>query len=423
MTPQSMTHKIFARQAGRDHVESGEFIEARINMSFTHDPGIAVLTETFYNGFGRDAKVWDPSRVALFQDHLVPAKDPASRNLVKIMDEFAAEQGIQHYFPYGPNYGVSHTVLIEQGLTLPGELLVGNDSHTVTGGAFNALATGVGIVDMAAVLKTGRLWFSVPEVMQVSIDGRLKPDVQAMDIMLRLLSDIKMGGASGKAIEWAGSTIDDLTLDQRISLCNMVVEGGAMNGIMTLTPEVEKYLAEVAQRPYEAVTPDPDFAYERVVSYRAEDIEPMIALPHKPDNGVPLGEVVREGIKVDQVYVGGCAGGKLEDIKIFADVVRGNRVAKGVQVVVVPATMQVYRAMTVQGITQDLVLAGVNVESPGCKACFGAHGAVLGDGDVCLATINRNFRGRMGSPNASVYLASSLTAGHTALHGFITDGK
>jgi homoaconitate hydratase family protein len=424
VTPQSMTHKILARQAGRDHVESGEFIEAEISMCFSHDPGVAVLTDTFYSGFGADAKVFDPSRVAFFQDHLVPAKDPASRNLAKIMDQFVADQQIQHYFPYGPNYGVSHNVLIENGLTLPGELIVGNDSHTVTGGAFNALATGVGIVDLASVLKTGRLWFSVPRVMQVRIDGNLRQDVQAMDIMLRLLSDIKMGGASGMAIEWAGSTIDELTLDQRTSLCNMVVEGGAMNGIMSVQPIVEDYLRSIAKRPYEPVTADPGAEYDTVVQYRAEDIEPMVALPHKPDNGVPLRDVADgDRVKVDQVYVGGCAGGKLEDIAIFTDVIRGNRIADQTHVVVVPATMAIYRAMALAGITRDLVLAGANVESPGCKACFGAHGAVLGDGDVCLATINRNFRGRMGSPNASVFLGSPWTAGQTALRGYITDGS
>lgn len=421
MIAQSMTHKILARQAGKDYVESGEIIEAQVNMCFSHDPGIAVLADTFYDGFGSDAKVWDRSRIALFQDHLVPAKDPASRNLVKIMDKFVADQDIEHYFPYGPNYGVSHNVLIENGLALPGEFMVGNDSHTVTAGAFNALGTGVGIVDVASVFKTGRLWFAVPRVMQVKIDGRLRQNVQAMDINLRLLSDIKMGGASGMTVEWAGSIIGTLTLDQRISLCNMVVEGGAVNGIMSVTPDVDAFLQGVAKRPYQPVTSDPDFEYDTVVSYQAQDIEPMVALPHQPDNGVPLRDVAGDRIRVNQVYVGGCAGGKLEDIKIFTDVIRGNRIAAGIQVVVVPATMAIYRAMALTGITRDLVLAGVNVESPGCKACFGAHGAVLGDGDVCLATINRNFRGRMGSPAASVYLASPWTAGQTALRGYIAN--
>jgi homoaconitase/3-isopropylmalate dehydratase large subunit len=224
------------------------------------------------------------------------------------------------------------------------------------------------------------------------------------------------------AIEWAGSTIDELTLDQRSSLCNMVVEAGAMNGIMSVKPIVEDYLESVAKRPYEAVTPDPDFVYDTVVQYQAGDIEPMVALPHKPDNGVPLRDVADERIRVNQVYVGGCAGGKLEDIAIFTDVIRGKRIAEGIDVVVVPATMAIYRAMTLSGVIRDLVMAGVNVESPGCKACFGAHGAVLGDGDVCLATINRNFRGRMGSPDASVYLASPWTAGQTALRGYISHG-
>lgn len=424
MKPQSMTHKILARQAGQDWVEAGEIVEARISMCFAHDPVMDVLGKTFYAGYGDDARVWDPARIALVQDHLVPAKDAASRNLHKAMQTFVDEQGVEHFFPYGgAKHGVCHNVLIENGLILPGELVVGTDSHTVTAGAFNALGTGVGMVDMASVFGTGRLWFTVPHVMSVALGGSLPEGVEAMDVMLRLLSDIKMDGASGMAIEWSGSAMEQMTLDQRTTLCNMVVEAGAMTGIMSVSPETDAYLRPIAKRDYTSVMPDPDFVYDDSLVYDAETIEPMVALPGKPDNGVPISHVRGERVPVNQVYVGGCAGGKLEDIKRFADVLRTCRVSDRVQAIVVPATKAIFEDLVADGTALDLVRAGAVMESPGCKACFGAHGGVLGDGDVCLATINRNFRGRMGSPSASVYLGSPTTAGHTALRGYITNGR
>ena len=420
--PQSMTHKILARRAGLDHVVSGQVIEADIDMCFTHDPVLESLSAMFYEEFGREARVWDPDRLALFQDHLVPAKDAASRRLCLAMNAFAAEQGIKHYYPYGANYGVCHIVMCEEGHVCPGEIVIGTDSHSVTYGAFNAFGTGVGLVDLVNVLRTGRLWFAVPDVIEVRVDGALRPGVLAKDLILRLIGDIGMGGASGKTIEWCGSTIDALSVEERMTLCNMTVEAGAKNGIMALSAAAAAYLAPRARRPFEPVTTDPGFAYLRTLRYRAEDITPLVAYPHSPANVHSIDEAKQRRIRVDQVYVGSCTGAKYDDIAIVAGLVHGRRIAPGVQLLVVPSSMRIYRRMAETGVMAALLDAGAVVESPGCKACFGAHGGVLGDGEVCLSTTNRNFRGRMGNPKSLVYLASPFVAGQTALAGYITDG-
>jgi homoaconitate hydratase family protein len=420
MIPQSMTHKILAKQAGLPFVQTGEHIIAQLSMAFSHDPVIGVLTERFYSAFGPDAKIWDPKRFALFQDHLVPAKNMESRNLIQIMDKFVADQKIEHYFQYGQNYGVCHIIMMEQGLALPGELICGTDSHTVTYGSFNSFAAGIGVFDLVSALKTGTLWFTVPEIIKVHVDGVLAANVQAKDLILKLVGDIKLDGASGKTIEWSGSTVENMSLDERATLCNMAVEAGATNGIMPLNEESRNYLKTTAKREYEEVTTDPDFEYHQVINYKAEDIEPMVALPHRPDNVQPVINIQEQKISIQQVYVGGCTGGKLEDINQFAKTLAGKKIASTLQVIVVPATTSIYRELMSTGVLAKLMDSGVAVESPGCKACYGVQGGVTGDGENCLATINRNFRGRMGNPKSNIYLSSPITAAHSAIAGYIT---
>jgi homoaconitate hydratase family protein len=421
MIPQSMTHKILARASGREFVRSGEVIEARIDFAFTHDPVLEGLRAIFYQEFGRDAKVWDASRIALFQDHLVPAKDAASRRLAIAMDSFAEEQGIAHYYPYGENYGICHVVMCEEGLVRPGSVVIGTDSHSVTYGAFNAFGTGVGMVDMVAAFRTGDLWFAVPEIMEIRIEGQLQPGVVAKDVILKIIGDIGMAGASGKTIEFTGSTIESMSAEERMTLCNMVVEAGAKNGIMPLSAQAAAYLSRVTSVPYEPVCTDQEFEYVRSLHYPAESIAAMVAYPHRPDNVHSIEEAKREAIRVDQVYVGSCTGAKLEDITVVADVLRGQKIAKGTRLMVVPASMKVYRRLAETEIMMTLLDAGATIESPGCKACYGAHGGVLGDGEVCLSTTNRNFKGRMGNPKSLVYLASPYIAAKTALAGYITN--
>jgi homoaconitate hydratase family protein len=417
-----MTQKILARAAGRDHVAPGEIVEVGVDMAFTHDPVCEGLRREFRDAFGADAKVWDPDRIALFEDHLVPAKDADSRRLAAGMALFASEQGIKHHYPYGQNYGICHVMMCEEGLVQPGTVVLGTDSHSVTYGAFNAFGSGVGMIDMVNVFYTGDLWLRVPETIEVTIEGRLAPHVLAKDVILTLIGDLGMGGASGRSIEFTGSTIDAMSVEERMTLCNMVVEAGAVNGIMTLSPAAAEYLAA---RPrvvdYEPVTSDPGAPVVKRLEYRAEELRPVVAYPHRPDNVHSIDEAMADGIKVDQVYIGSCTGAKYDDIEVAAAELAGKRVADGVRLMVVPATMGIYRRLIVSGTMSTLVSAGAVIESPGCKACYGAHGGVVGDGEVCLSTTNRNFRGRMGNPKSSVYLASPIVAARSALAGRITE--
>ncbi len=422
MPAQSMTHKILARAAGKESVATGEFLEANVDMCFTHDPVLESLRELFYAEFGRDAKVFDPDKIALFQDHLVPAKDAISRRLALAMDNFAAEQQIKNYYPYGANFGVCHIMMCEQGHVLPNQVILGTDSHSVTYGAFNAFGTGVGLVDMLNVFLVGKLWFRVPEVIEVRVDGQLPPNVLAKDIILRLLQDIGMDGASGKTIEFTGSTIDQLSAEERMTLCNMTVEAGAKNGIMALSDNARAYLARVAPNAtLNPVTTDPDFEYCQQLHYKAEDMQAMVAYPHRPDNVRTITQTKDEHVPVTQIYVGSCTGAKFEDIQVVVDVLQGQKVAKGVQLLVVPASTNIYRRMAEHNLIAPLLDSGAVIESPGCKACYGAHGGILGDNESCLSTTNRNFRGRMGNPNSFVYLASPYVAARSALNGYITD--
>lgn len=421
MKPQSMTLKIMANKAGLPFVEPGQHIVAKVDMCFAHDAVANVLGREFYKTFGSTAKVWDNERVALFQDHMVPARNLEARNMAMALDKFAKEQDIKYYFPYGKDYGVCHIVMLEQGLALPGDLIVGADSHAVTYGAFNNLATGVGVFDVSNLFATGELWFTVPEIIKIQIDGDLAPGVQAKDIILRLLGDIKMDGASGKAIEWCGSTIENMSIDERTTLCNMVVEAGASNGIMQLNNASREYIKKVAKRPFNEVLPDPDYAYFKTISYRAEEIAPMVAMPHRPDNVKKVEDIRKEEIRLHQIYVGGCTGGKFEDIATFANEIEGKQIHADTQVIIVPATMKIYNRMLDEGITSKLVKLGAVVESPGCKACYGLHGGVTGDDETCLATINRNFIGRMGNPRSKIFLSSPVIAARSAVCGFITD--
>lgn len=338
------------------------------------------------------------------------------------MDTFAEEQGIKKYYPYGPNYGICHVMMCEEGHVIPGQVILGTDSHSVTYGAFNAFGTGVGLEDMLNVFRTGKLWFRVPEVMEVRIEGVLPENVMAKDIILRLIGDITMGGASGKTIEFTGSTIANMSAEERMTLCNMTIEAGAKNGVMHLSDNARAYLRRVTKRDdFESVTTDEGFEYCQRVFYQAETLQPMVAYPHRPDNVHPIEKAKADKIKVNQVYVGSCTGAKLEDITAVVTSLKGDKIADNVQLLIVPASMSIYGRIAANGSLQALLASGAVIESPGCKACYGTHGGVLGDNEVCLSTTNRNFRGRMGNPASFVYLASPHVAARSAVTGYITD--
>lgn len=421
MISQSMTHKILARASGKETVKSGEIIEAKIDLCYAHDATVYGIRELFYKEFGENAKVWDSSRIALFQDHLVPAKDAAARHFGIAVEQFAKEQGIEKTFLYGADYGICHTMVGERGMVLPGQVIVGNDSHSTTSGAFNAFATGAGMIDVLNAFYTGDLWFQVPETIAVRVEGELPPKVMAKDIILRIVGDLGLGGATGKSLEFMGSTIDNMAIEERTTLCNMAIEAGATNGIMALSNATETFLRSRTLESFEPVFSDPGFEYAARLSYRAEELEPAIALPHRPDNVEGIAAIKSQKIPVRQVYVGSCTGGKLIDIETVAEELAGQKIASGVQLMVIPATMRIYRELFRRGSSEKLLDAGAVIESPGCKACYGGHSGILGDGEVCLSTTNRNFKGRMGNPNSQVYLASPYVAARSALAGYITD--
>jgi len=419
--PQSITHKILAKASGKQYVKSGDIVTANIDVCFAHDPVIEQVRKLFYEEYGNNAKVWDPQKVVLFQDHLVPAKDLESRNLGIIMDKFAKEQNIQKYYPYGENYGVCHTVMCEDGHIKSGEIIIGTDSHSVTYGAFNAFGSGVGVIDMLNILKLGELWFKVPQIIGVKISGKLREGVSAKDIILKILQDIKMDGASYKTLEFFGETIESMSAEERITLCNMGVELGAKNAIMPYSSQMDSYLKRlgVSRETLNPIETDSDFEYDKLLQYDASEIEPMVAYPHSPDNVYTLCETAPKKIPLNQIYVGSCTGGKMEDIKMVHSIIKGKKIKSGVRMIVVPASMKIYKELVATGIASDLLDFGAVIESPGCKACYGAHGGILGDKEICVSTTNRNFRGRMGNPNSEVYLTSPYTAAHSAILGYI----
>lgn len=418
--PMSMSQKIIARASGRNQVKPGDHVIVQLDMVFSHDPVMAVLKSQFESTFGSAGRVWDPSRIALFQDHLVPAKNAESAKMLRMMDEFVEQQKIQFYFPYGGNYGVCHIVMMEQGLALPGEVITGPDSHTVTYGAFNSFASGLGIFDIAVAMGTGRAWITVPDAIRVNVEGTLKRGVGAKDIILELIRRLRLDGARGKSIEWYGSTIENMNLDERATLCNMVVEAGATNGIMNLNRAAKTFLRQKAKREFTEQFADAAYQYNEIIEINVNDLEPRVAMPHSPDNVVGISKLEQEKINLHQVYVGSCTGGKWADIVEFAQGLGEHRVSPGLRVIVAPATTEIYMRMIDEGLMKTLISKGVAVESPGCRACYGVHSGVTGDSEVCLATINRNFMGRMGNPKSLIYLSSPYVAARSAIHGYIT---
>lgn len=417
MKGMSISQKILAHNSGKSYVSPGEHITAKIDFCFSHDPVINVLSKKFYNDFGKDAKVWNSNKIALFHDHLVPAKNLESRNQIQIMDRFVEQQNIKHYYKYGGNYGVCHIIILEDCLIRPGQILIGTDSHTVTAGSFNTFSTGVGVFDLVPAMKTGELWFTVPDTIQVKLNGKMSNNICTKDVILKLLNLIKLDGAKNMCIEWTGEALEYLSLDERSTLCNMSVEAGATNSVMELNNESREYLKKVTGINYEGLTSDKNTSYARIIELDLDKIKPQVALPHRPDNVIDVQCVPKT--KVHQVYVGGCTGGKLDDIKLFTENLGDAKVHPNTNVIVVPATIKIYLEMIKMGITEKLINAGAAVESPGCKACYGVQGGVTGDDENCLATINRNFIGRMGNPKSFIYLSSPITAAKSAITGYI----
>lgn len=405
--------KIMSRKAGRDDLKIGDIVEVEIDRVMVHDFFIPYVADKFREmGFSR---VWDSDRVVFIYDHMVPTARPEDYRLHSAAEQFAAEFGVKKMHR---SDGVCHQLMHECGYLAPGDVVLGTDSHTTTYGALGCLSTGVGYTEMAAVLGTGRMWMKVVPTIKVEIKGRLKPGVSSKDIILKVLGDIKADGAAYKVLEFGGSTIEAMDIDSRLTLSNMSVEAGAKAGLIAADEKTAAYLKDKVDGEIDLLTSDEDAVYERVLSYNAEEIEPLAACPYNVDNIKPVGELSE--VKVDQVFLGSCTNGRLEDLRVAAELMEGQKIAPGMRFFVVPASRRVYKEALKAGYIKTLVEAGAIVNHPSCSLCAGRSGGLLENGDVIVSTNNRNFLGRMGGDRVEIYLTSPATAAATALTGRIS---
>jgi 3-isopropylmalate/(R)-2-methylmalate dehydratase large subunit len=414
---QTITQKIIARHADRAEVRPGEIVMCRADLAMANDVTAPSAVDAFEQ-MGVD-RVWDRDKVALVASHFVPAKDIATANLMSRMRSFAGEQAIEHFFDVGRG-GIEHILLPEEALVLPGDVVIGADSHSCTYGALGCFSTGVGSTDLAAVWATGEIWLRVPESMKVVYEGRLGPWVVGKDLILSVIARIGDDGARYMAMEHTGSALAHLSMDSRLTLTNMAIEAGAKSGIIPPDALTLGYVAErqgATGRYREPLVlesdADADYAAEVVVDVSA--IEPMVARPSLPSRSVPVSEVER--VRVDQVFIGSCTNARIEDLRIAAHVLGDERVASGVRLMVIPATQRVWQQANAEGLLDRFAEAGASVSTPTCGACLGAHMGVLGPGEVCVSTSNRNYVGRMGDPSAEVYLANPAVAMAAAVAG------
>lgn len=404
----TISQKILSRASGYDGMaEPGEIVEAEIDYAMSHD-GTSVLAIRSFREMGSE-KVWDPDRVVVPYDHIVPANNETAADLQREVRNWAREQNISHFFDCGT--GVRHQVFPEQGFALPGTLLVGADSHSCTYGAFGAFGTGVGATDMAEIYSAGRLWFRVPETIGIKVEGRLAPFVSAKDIALQVIGDLGADGATYKAVEYIGPAIEGLSISGRMTLCNLGVEMGAKAAIVPPDEKTDEWLRGRARQPYTQVFSDPD-SYQQQYDYDIAELEPQVAAPFRVDNVRPVSELA--GLKIDQAFIGTCTNGRLEDLEAAAGILKGKKVRA--RTLVIPASREVLLDALKRGIIQTLVEAGAMIGPPGCGPCLGAHMGVLAEGEVCVSTSNRNFPGRMGK-GGLVYLASPATVAASALQG------
>jgi len=415
----TMSEKILARASGRDAVRPGDLVLARVDFAMGHDLTIPPAGKIMREQMGAQ-QVWDVDRVAVVQDHFQPAKDIASAALGKMTREFAREMGIKWYFEVGQG-GICHTVLPERGLVLPGELVVGADSHSCTYGALNNFATGIGSTDLACVMALGELWFRVPETLRFVYRNRLPQWVEAKDLILHVIGKIGVDGARSKAMEHTGEALTHIDMEGRLTMTNMAIEAGAKNGIMAFDEVTREFLEERAQRAYTPVASDPDAEYEKTLEYDAEAVPITLARPMSPDHTASIDEVA--GIRVDQVFIGSCTNSKIGDLRRAAAVLKDRKIAPHVRLIVTPSSAQVARQAEREGLIGIFMDAGAGWTVATCGACLGGHMGVVGAGEVCLSTSNRNFPGRMGDPTAQVYLSNPVVAAASAVAGEIIHPK
>lgn len=415
---QTITEKIFSEHVGRK-VYAGEIVRCNIDMIIGNDITTPISIKAFEESGAE--KLANPDGFALVLDHFIPAKDIASANQAKISRDFAYKHDLKNYFDE-KDMGIEHALLPEKGLVVPGDVIIGADSHTCTHGALGAFSTGMGSTDLAFGMITGGNWFKVPESIKVVFTGELQPNVYGKDLILELIRMIGVDGALYQALEFTGDTIASLSMDDRFSLCNMAIEAGAKNGIIAVDEITKEFLADknLAREPKLHYS-DEDAKYVRVVEIDVSKLEPVIAYPSLPSNGKPLSKAVSDKIKVDQVFIGSCTNGRLSDLKMAAEILKGKRVARHTRLIVTPATQKIFKEAEKLGYVDIIIDAGGVISNPTCGACLGGYMGILGDGEVAIATTNRNFVGRMGARSSGIYLANSAVAAASAIAGYIAD--
>ncbi|MBI5643801.1 MAG: 3-isopropylmalate dehydratase large subunit [Deltaproteobacteria bacterium] len=410
----TITEKILARHAGVKEVTPGDLINAKVDIALGNDITAPIAIKEFKRIGAK--KVFNKNKVVLVPDHFTPNKDIKSAEQCKILRDFAKEHKLTHYYE-GGEVGVEHALLPEQGVVVPGDLVIGADSHTCTYGALGAFSTGVGSTDLAAAMITGELWFKVPETIRFNFKGKLRKWVSGKDLILHIIGDIGVDGALYKAMEFTGKTIESLSMDSRMSMCNMAIEAGAKSGIITPDAITEAYVAKRAERPYKFYSSDEGAVYSEVREYDCATIEPKVACPHLPENTKNVSEL--KNIPIDQVVIGSCTNGRIEDLMVAAKLLKGKKVAKYLRLIVIPATPQIYNEAMHRGLFDIFLKAGAVISPPTCGPCLGGHMGILAAGERALATTNRNFVGRMGDVKSEVYLANPAVAAATAIKGRI----
>ena len=414
----TMTQKILAAHCGEACVYPGQLINARLDIVLGNDITTPVAINEFEKA-GFDA-VFDKTRVNIVLDHFVPNKDIKSATQSKQCREFADKYDILNFYDVG-KMGVEHALLPEKGIVTAGDCIIGADSHTCTYGAVGAFSTGVGSTDMAAGMAKGVAWFKVPAAIKVELVGALKRPVCGKDVILHLIGEIGVSGALYKSLEFTGEGIKSLTMEDRLCICNMAIEAGAKNGIFPVDEITEAYLKGRSRRPWVKYEADPDAEYERTVTIDLSTLEPTVSYPHLPENTHPAKD--GKNIKIDQIVIGSCTNGRIEDMQAAYEILKGKQIAKGVRGIIIPATMDVYKECILRGYTEAFIDAGCIVSTPTCGPCLGGYMGILAAGERCVSTTNRNFVGRMGHVDSEVYLASPATAAASALTGYITDPR
>ena len=413
---QTISEKILAKHSGQKKVYAGEFVDADIDLAMSHDN--TVLVSTIFNEIGIK-KVCNPDKIVVVLDHRTPANTSKTAENHKIIREFIKEQNITNFFDIGE--GICHQVLPENGFVCPGMLIVGSDSHTTTYGAFGTFGTGIGATDMAAVWTKGKLWFKVPETLRFNVSGTLSRYVSAKDVILHIIGKIGADGANYKSCEFYGERIENMSIDGRMCISNQAMELGAKVAIIPPDKKTVDYVASKANVKFDVVYSDKDAEYEKIYSFDITDIEPQIACPDKVDNVKPVSDMT--GTEIHQAVLGSCTNGRLEDLAVAAEILKGKTISKNVRMIIVPASRQIYLKAIEKKYIQTFLSAGATVVNPGCGPCLGLHQGVLAEGEVVISSTNRNFKGRMGASGAEIYLGSPATVAASSLKGEITNPR